>query len=33
MNTYLLMDKVIVKQRDFQKDPQKQLLSQKSDQQ
>lgn len=32
MNTYLLLDKVMVKQRDFQKDPQTQLLNQKSDQ-
>lgn len=33
MNTYLLLDKVMVKQRDFQKDLQMQLLNQNSDQQ
>lgn len=29
----LLMDKVVVKQKDFQKDPQRQLLNQSSDRQ
>lgn len=33
MNTYLLIHRVVVKQKDFQKDPRKQLLKQKSDQQ
>ena len=33
MKRYLLMDKVTVKQRDFQKDPQTQPLNQKSEQQ
>lgn len=32
-NMNLLMDKVVVKQKDFQKDPQRQLLNQSSDRQ